>query len=175
MTIKTPILAALAASLALGGFGAPAFANAGKDKPSREARAMQMIERLDTNKDSKVSLDEMKLHVADLFKAFDANGDGKVTKDEIKARQAAFREARKAVKDARATGGAALDEARAALQAARPAMLPGARPKMFDRVDTDRNGSLDAAEVTAAAEAMFKRRDRNGDGVIDAADIARKI
>jgi Ca2+-binding EF-hand superfamily protein len=55
----------------------------------------------------------------------------------------------------------------------RPAMLPGMRPKAFKHVDTDKNGSLSLAEVTARADKMFKRRDTNGDGVIDASDFTK--
>ena len=41
--------------------------------------------RFDTNKDGKVSLDEIKAFDPPHFKAADANGDGKLTQDEMKA------------------------------------------------------------------------------------------
>nr|WP_298097487.1 EF-hand domain-containing protein [uncultured Shinella sp.] len=164
MAKKELLLGAVAAGLLFSGAAAPAFAAKGEGK--HHQRHAAMIERLDTNKDGKVSLDEYKANASAAFKAFDADGNGQVTKDEIKARHAAFKEARKAVRDA---ADADKDKAREALQAAGPFMLPGAG-KMFDRADTDKNGSLSEAEVLAAADKSFARRDGNKDGALDTAD-----
>lgn len=43
-----------------------------------------MIKRLDTDKDGKVSLDEVKTRTEIAFKSFDADGNGQVTRDEIR-------------------------------------------------------------------------------------------
>lgn len=161
---KELLLGAVAASLILSGAAAPAFAAKGEGK--HHGRHAAMIERLDADKDGKISLEEFKSNASAAFKAFDANGDGQVTKDEIKARHAAFKEARKAIRDA---ADADKDKAREALRAGGPYMLPGAG-KMFDRADTDKNGTLSEAEVQAAAEKIFARRDTNKDGVLDTAD-----
>ncbi|MNT89563.1 EF hand [compost metagenome] len=93
----------------------------------------------------------------------------------MQAKRQAFRDARKAWQDARSKDDKARDAALVQLKDARPAMVPGMRPKAFKRVDTDGNGSLSAAEVASASEKMFKHRDRNGDGVIDAADFTKKF
>ena len=98
MAKKELLLGAVAASLLLSGLSAPAFAAKGEGKHHKRHAAM--IERLDADKDGKVSLDEFKTNVSAAFKAFDADGNGQVTKDEIKARHAAFKDARKAVRDA---------------------------------------------------------------------------
>ena len=164
MAKKELLLGAVAAGLLLSGAGTPAFASKGEGK--HHERHGAMIERLDTDKDGKVSLDEFKTNVSAAFKAFDADGNGQVTKDEIKARHAAFKDARKAVRDA---SGADKDKAREALLAAGPFMLPGAG-RMFDRADTDKNGTLSEAEVLAASEKVFARRDANKDGALDTAD-----
>ncbi|WP_421592237.1 EF-hand domain-containing protein [Shinella sp. M27] len=164
MAKKELLLGAVAAGLLLSGAAAPAFAAKGEGK--HHQRHAAMIERLDTNKDGKVSSDEFKANATAAFKTFDADGNGQVTKDEIKARHAAFKAARKAVHDAADTD---KDKARQALHAAGPFMLPGAG-KMFDRADTDKNGSLSQAEVLAAADTIFARRDGNKDGALDTAD-----
>jgi len=164
MAKKELLLGAVAAGLLFSGISAPAFAAKGEGK--HHARHAAMIERLDADKGGKISLDEFKANVSAAFKTFDADGNGQVTKDEIKARREAFRDARKAVRDA---SGADKDKAREALKAAGPFMLPGAG-RMFDRVDTDKNGTLSEAEVLASAQKMFERRDRNKDGFIDTAD-----
>ena len=38
--------------------------------------------------------------------------------------------------------------------------------RLFQKMDTDGDGALSAAEAEAAAEKMFDRRDANGDGVL---------
>lgn len=164
MARKDLLLGTVAAGLLLVGAAAPAFAAKGEGRHGERGAAM--IERLDTNKDGKVSLDEFKTNVSATFKTFDADGNGQVTKDEIKARHDAFKDARKAVRDAADADKAT---ARDALQAAGPFMLPGAG-KMFDRADTDKNGTLSEAEVLASAEKIFARRDSNKDGALDTAD-----
>ena len=173
MSKKTLILGATALAVAITGMAAPSFA--AREKMTPEQRAERMIQRLDANKDQKVSLAEFQARVATNFKTFDANGDGQISADEMKAKREAFREARKAWREAKDKSGTERETALAKLKEVRPAMLPGLRPKAFKRVDTDGNGSLSTSEVSTAAEAMFKRRDKNGDGVIDAADFTRKI
>ena len=164
MAKKELLLGAVAAGLLLSGAAAPAFAAKGEGRHG--PRHAAMIERLDADKDGKVSLDEFKTNISAAFKTFDADGDGQVTKDEIKTRHEAFRDARKAVRNA---ADADKDKAREALRAAGPFMLPGAG-RMFDRADTDKNGTLSEAEVLASAEKIFERRDSNKDGAIDTAD-----
>ena len=164
MARKELLLGAVAAGLLFSGAAAPAFAAKGEGKHG--PRHAAMIERLDSDKDGKVSLDEFKTNASAAFKTFDADGNGQVTKDEIEVRREAFKDARKAVRDA---SDAEKDKARDALHAAGPFKLPGAG-RMFDRADTDKNGSLSQAEVLASAEKVFERRDSNKDGAIDTAD-----
>lgn len=171
MRNRTLILGVTALAVAVTGMAAPSFA--ARDKMTPEQRAERMIKRLDTNSDSKVSLDEFQARMTTNFKTFDTNGDGQISADEMKAKRQAFRDARKAWHEAKSSK--ERDAALAQLREARPAMVPGMRPKAFKRVDTDGNGSLSAAEVASASEKMFKRRDKNGDGIIDAADFTKKI
>lgn len=164
MAKKELLLGAVAAGLLLSGVAAPAFAAKGEGK--HQQRHAAMIERLDADKNGKVSLDEFKANISTAFKIFDADGNGEVTKDEIKARHAAFKDARKAVRDA---ADADKDKAREALRASGPYWMPGAG-KMFERANADKNGTLSQAEVLASAEKIFERRDSNKDGVLDTAD-----
>ena len=43
--------------------------------------------------------------------------------------------------------------------------------RLFQKMDSDGDGALSAAEGEAAAEKMFDRRDANGDGVLTAAEF----
>ncbi|WP_331373102.1 EF-hand domain-containing protein [Sinorhizobium chiapasense] len=173
MRNRTFILGATILAVAVTGLSAPSFA--ARNKLTTEQRVERMIKRLDTSGDSKVSLQELQARISTNFKSFDTNGNGEISREEIEAMRQAFREARKAWRDARAKTGTERDQAIAKLREARPAMLPGMRPRAFARVDADGNGSLSAAELVGAAERMFKRRDRNGDGLIDASDFARGV
>ena len=164
MARKELLLGAVAAGLLFSGAAAPAFAAKGEGKHG--PRHAAMIEHLDSDKDGKVSLDEFKTNASSAFKTFDADGNGQVTRDEIKVRREAFKDARKTVRDA---SDGEKNKARDALHAAGPFKLPGAG-RMFDRADTDKNGSLSQAEVLASAEKVFERRDSNKDGAIDTAD-----
>ena len=162
MAGKDLLLGAVAAGFLLSGYAAPAFAAKDRHGP----RDSRMIERLDADKDGKVSLAEFKAGVSAAFKAFDADGNGAVTKEEIEARRTAFRDAHKSLRNAADADKA---KAREALAASGPFMLPGAG-RMFDRVDTDKSGTLSEAEVLASAEKIFAQRDRNKDAVLDIAD-----
>ncbi|MCV9962471.1 hypothetical protein OIU34_11215 [Pararhizobium sp. BT-229] len=173
MRKNTLILGAIAASLALTSLAAPTFA--ARQKATPEQRAEWMMKRLDTNGDKKVSLEEIQARTSEAFKTFDADGNGQVTREEIKAKRQAFREARKEMRAARDKTGEEKTAAMEKIREMRPAMLPGMRPRAFDRVDTDKNGSLSLAEVSEQAGKMFKRRDTNGDGFIDATDFTKKI
>ncbi|MDO9417777.1 EF-hand domain-containing protein [Pararhizobium sp.] len=171
MQTKHLILGAAAVSLALTGFSTASFAAKHGKHGNRDGA--RMIERLDTNKDAKVSPDEFKTNVSATFKAYDADGNGEVTKAEIKAKRDAFHEARKAWHEARKTEGDTKTQALEKLRAERPGMLPGVG-KMFDQADADKNGTLSATEVANAADAVFKRRDKGDDGFLDAADFGGK-
>lgn len=167
------ILGFIAASIAVTGFAASSYA--AREKMAPEQRAERMIKRLDTNKDSKVSLDEMQARVSTAFKSFDTDNNGEVSRDEIKVKRDAFREARKAWREAKNETGADKDKAMEALREARPGMLPAMRGKGFVRADADKNGSLSLSEVASVTEKMFKRRDKNGDGFIDTADFKKTL
>lgn len=168
MKTKRLLLGVTAVSLALTGLAGTSLA-----KTQPEVRGERMIRWLDTDKDGKVSLSEAENRAAIAFAAFDTNKDGQVSREEIENRRKAFREARQAMREARKAG-TDVAAAREAMMKARPAMLPGAGKRGFTRADTDKNGTLSLAEVTAQVSDRFKKRDRNGDGFLEQSDFARK-
>lgn len=93
---------------------------------------------------------------------WDANGDGRMEKSEFVS-MASARLVRHADKDG--DGRISLDEWKA--RRAAPARTEGAPERRFARLDANRDGSLDAAELRPVLERRFERRDANKDSVLD--------
>lgn len=107
------------------------------------------------------------------FGAIDADKDGKITKDEI----AAFRAARAAAIDANGDGKLGAEELAAMQMQGMQDRANQRAARMIERMDTDGDGLLTAAEMAAGHDGMpmFERIDADGDGAItqDEVDNAR--
>lgn len=80
---RTLLLSAM--SIAVLGLSAPAFADHHMDKKDMHKKMEKhMMEKIDTNKDGKISKAEFDAHHEEKFKKMDADGDGFVTKEEKK-------------------------------------------------------------------------------------------
>lgn len=138
--LKRITLAALGASLLAG----PVFAaQEGSPPPRRDPLTMA-----DQNKDGLVTREEMLASVATRFAAMDANRDGKVTPDERDAYQAQER-ARMAGRMMPKRDLTLADEQSRAT-------------RMFDRIDANHDGKIDAAERQAVAQRMMQMRGGGG-------------
>lgn len=102
------------------------------------------------------------------FAALDADKDGKVSKDEI----AALRAARVTAADANADGKLSVDEIAAMHMAAMQKASATMAARMVERLDTDGDQMLTAAEMMdrPMPAMMFDRLDTNSDGFIDQAE-----
>jgi Ca2+-binding EF-hand superfamily protein len=138
--------------LGLGGYAqAQTGPTPGPDKGERSRASL--LQRLDADKDGKVTKSEFDAVHAAQFKAADKNGDGFVDKAEFTAFDT---------------------ERRAAFGARNPDARSEARVgRIFAALDADNDGKISAAEWKASGERRFGRFDRDGNGVIEAGELAR--
>jgi len=99
-----------------------------------------------------VSFESWAVKARERLMALDTNHDGKISKDEFAARAAMMM-------GGRPTEGAAAG-------ASPPAAGPDRGSRMFDRLDTNQDGVLDATEINAMLARRFARMDANHDGVL---------
>ncbi|MCV2893008.1 EF-hand domain-containing protein [Lentibacter sp. XHP0401] len=141
----------VAASLVTAGGSAMAFGGHKKG----DDRGQMRFEQLDTNKDGKLSLEEMQAGPAARFAEGDTNGDGKISADEAKAAGSKRAEKRFAKMlerhDADKDGALSMDELKDTERQAKHA-------KMFEKLDADEDGFLSKDEL---AKMRGKGKDRD--------------
>jgi len=119
------------------------------DNAAVERRVSDIFERMDANKDGKISKEEAKNRIADAFDRIDTNKDGYIDKDEL----------RRFVARNMADGGRG-----------GPFAGPGAGPQGpdFDALDKNADGRLTREELKGTPyEDKFDEIDANKDGKID--------
>jgi len=126
------------------GLSLPAFA---QTPPDRAQFRQQMMERLDTDHDGKISDAEWKAATDKRFDSADTNKDGFVTEAELKAEH---------------------EKRRAEQEARRAEMREKHAHTVFARMDTNGDGKLSKAEFEAGSqkihERMQQRAKRDGKG-----------
>ncbi len=197
MKTKKVILASLAAVL-VAGTALPSFAAPGRDGPRHGGRAGMMQEMMfvrllktaDTDKDAKITKEEVSARQDALFNEIDADKDGNLIPGELRAyRKAKIEEFRKERAERREerrqetaqAGEEADSKDRAERRGDRDRRHGGHRwgmnhgrmggMQLIRHADTDENGQFSKAEVGAAVDKLFTRMDRNGDGVITIDDM----
>lgn len=135
--------------------------------------AKMLFKAADTNNDGLISqkeaVDAGNLIVGGFFFRADANGDGKVTKEEgDQARENLFNQ-RPILRFIFQRA-----EQETAAQGSKPEIDQAGRNVMA-AIDTNKDGSLDAAElrqaVNTGVQSLFLTADRNGDGNLDPAEL----
>jgi Ca2+-binding EF-hand superfamily protein len=140
------------------------------ERPTRAAMAGHFFEKLDENKDGKVTRQEAEAAGRTLFAKLDQNGDGELTQSEAEAGALTIRQEQLAARfkklDTNADGHLAPGESQ----------LP---PKFFERLDTNKDHVVSLAEFQAMPdfradhrEFQFERSDLNHDGKVTRAEAA---
>lgn len=136
----------------------------------RGANIERMLERLDTNGDGGISLEEVKAHQTELFSKVDADANNSLTEEEF----GMIREIRKAERDANKPEGEETAMADSDKDGKRKGKRGGMRGPNFERIDADSSGTVTLEEFTSIADKMFERFDRNDDGLINQDDMRKK-
>lgn len=165
-----------------------------------EAALKKRFEALDTNRDGKLTADELAPERKDAILRADANKDGAVTFDEFAARSRQFLVRRVEVefKALDADHDGKLTKAEVDAARGKPMLLLIAdadkdgvvtkdelakafasrggqvTDRVFEALDADKDGKIGAAEWQAAGERRFARLDRNKDGAVTADELGRR-
>lgn len=115
--------------------------------------------RIDTNNDGSLSFEEQAAATSARFARMDADNDGKLTPEEMGPGRH------------RGPGMAPGDPGRGGPEGARPDGGPRMAGMMLRQVDTNNDGRISREEMRAQADRRFDRMDANKDGVIDQAEL----
>ncbi len=140
------------------------------NRPEGRRDPKQLFMRLDKNHDGKVTLDEVPAERRQMIERFlhraGKDGDKVLTLEEFTAAFEQGRPAERRPEAARPGDGAA--------SANRPGPPAGGRVPLFGglfrALDTDHDGKLSSAEISAAPE-ILRKLDKNGDGVVTPDEI----
>jgi Ca2+-binding EF-hand superfamily protein len=142
------VLGILATTAILVAGSASANADDGGWRKGHHRPGMRIFERTDTDKDGKITLEEVKAVIGERFRKVDADGDMVVTKAEIVAALESDKQHPRLVRHA----GRIAD-------------------RLVLRFDLNEDGSVTLEEIGNRAEKRFALLDRNDDGFVIAGEV----
>jgi Ca2+-binding EF-hand superfamily protein len=156
MTTRT--IGTLAAGLILATAMATSNASAHEHEHGMMMGNSDMMAKMDTNHDGKVSAAEHTAYAKAMFDKMDTNQDGFLTKDEIEAGMKAMHKEHEEHEDRK-------DKDEHEHGEHEHGMMKGSS-EMLAKMDTDHDGKVSAAEHAAYAQEMFDKMDTNHDGFL---------
>jgi Ca2+-binding EF-hand superfamily protein len=134
------------------------------------------LERLDTNKDGKITLAEMKSEAAQKFSELDTDKNGRVAKEEVAAHHEQMRAKWAEKRAAREAAGEGAAEHEGKCGGKHGGRFGGKHMgRFFEKMDTNADGSVDQQEFTQVVEKRFARMDENGDKVLSGAELEHRF
>jgi Ca2+-binding EF-hand superfamily protein len=167
--IRVP-LAVTALALALSGM--TAVAGAAEDQ--ERGRDSRMLQRIDTNGDGIVSLEEFQTAGNDAFQRLDADADGRIDREEFAAahRGRHYHQHRGDGERGQGPAGKPADPPSEEQRAERMARMEQVRAARFESMDKDNDGAVSESEFHELRMAHFKARDADQDGALSGDELA---
>ena len=153
---KTITIVLAASTMAIGGTAVAQDRNVDLTRAEAQQRAAERFARMDANGDGVINAADREARARARFAEADANGDGLLSFAEMQ--------------DAREERRATRQERRGDRMGRRGGRRGGGemRQRMMSRADSDGDGAISRAEMTAAALARFDRMDADDNGVVTA-------
>ncbi len=128
--------------------------------------AEDFINRFDKNKDGVVSRDELPPRMSRVFDRADTNGDGKLDRDEVERMLQVLR---------RRFGAGNGTDTTPRQAAAGGGGVEQAVHRILERMDTNHDGQISRDEAQGPLAKNFDRLDANKDGYLDGAELRRAV
>ena len=163
------VISTIALVIGVSGMAAAQGDCKGGGNGEHKGHGAHMFERLDTNKDGKITRAESKKLADERFTSMDTNKDGAIVEAEIKAAHEKMRAEWQKKQSANKSGDKSADEPsrKGPGHGAHHGHHKGPGPGgFFAKLDTNKDGKVTRAEADVAETTRFNKFDKNADGAV---------